>query len=53
MTVSEALFWVNVGYFRWVRRHFGWVSGGELGCMGRYLGWVGVCGVTLAIILCE
>ena len=44
MTVSEALFWVSVGYFGWVGHYFGWirVSGDVWGIiLGRKIFWVG------------
>ena len=44
VVVSEALFWVSVGYFGWVGHYLGWVgvSEGVRGIiLGRW-GWVGV-----------
>ena len=43
VVVSEALFWVSVGYFGWVGHYLGYV--------GHYFGWVGVSGGELGIIL--
>ena len=53
VTVSEALFWVSLGYFGWVRHYFGclgvlggdralfWVDGGKWGIILGGWGWVG------------
>ena len=47
VTVNEALFWVNVGYFEWIGHYFGWVrvhgalcwvGGGEWECVEKYFG---------------
>ena len=53
VVVSEALFWVSVGYFGWVGHYLGYVGVGEgvwgiilgrWGWVGKYFGWVGVGG---------